>query len=229
MWTETWHYKGRFWFAQTHHRNNPLQLLSKTKCDSANSSEYTHKQTMRIIEAATENTQDNNERRSPDRNGIKSTYTENWILLCFIINAFGDWMLSFIFNFVWTLVAHRGFINCSSKHCDAFCVKLDDCCSVVSTRLVWPTHVLNIKKIVHSEFSFLSSFTHPRVVSNPYDFLSFTEYKRVLFMVLLYPFWRLKASLSVLCNCMEKCNELHSPKCHLLCCIEARKSYEFGG
>ncbi len=71
---------------------------------------------MRIIEAATENTQDNNEMRRADRNRIKSTYTENWILLRFIINAFGDWMLSFIFNFVLTLVAHEGFINCSSKH-----------------------------------------------------------------------------------------------------------------
>lgn len=45
---------------------------------------------MRIIEAATENTQDNNERHKADRNRIKSTHKENWILLHFIINAVGD-------------------------------------------------------------------------------------------------------------------------------------------
>lgn len=44
---------------------------------------------MRVIEAATENTQDNNERDKADRNRIKSTHKENWILLRFIINAVG--------------------------------------------------------------------------------------------------------------------------------------------
>jgi len=58
---------------------------------------------MRFTEAATENTQDNNERDKADRNRIKSTHKENWILLGFIINAVGNKMLSFIFNFVLTL------------------------------------------------------------------------------------------------------------------------------